>query len=59
MVGNMIMMYEYAIKVYHNKFANKTQSLNDALKSTQWNYFSSADGSEVGESYSVTTRSIA
>ena len=27
MVGNMIMMYEYAIKVYHNKFAKEMHKL--------------------------------
>ena len=27
MVGNMIMMYEYAIKVDHNKFANEVHKL--------------------------------
>ena len=27
MVDNMIMMYEYAIKVYHNKFANEMHKL--------------------------------
>ena len=27
MVGNKIMMYEYAIKVYHNKFANEMHKL--------------------------------
>ena len=27
MMGNMIMMYEYAIKVYHNKFANEMHKL--------------------------------
>ena len=27
LVGNKIMMYEYAIKVYHNKFANEMHKL--------------------------------
>ena len=27
MVGNMIIMYKYAIKVYHNKFANEMHKL--------------------------------
>ena len=27
MVGNKIMMYEYAIKVYHNKFAKEMHNL--------------------------------
>ena len=27
MVGNKIMMYEYSIKVYHNKFANEMHKL--------------------------------
>ena len=27
MMGNMIMMYEYAIKVYHNKFAKEMHKL--------------------------------
>ena len=27
MVGNKIMMYEYAIKVYHNKFAKEMHKL--------------------------------
>ena len=27
MVGNKIMMYEYAIKVYHNKFAKEVHKL--------------------------------
>ena len=27
MVGHKIMMYEYAIKVYHNKFANEMHKL--------------------------------